>query len=204
MSRNTEMAHVEKHFMASEFVRDVVIGMADGLTVPFALAAGLSGTLSSSTLVVVAGLAEIAAGSIAMGLGGYLAARTERDHYLAELERERREIIELPHREREEVAEILSGWGMEDKEVKKEDLWERSLSRAPGKLPWWEGWPRAWLIWSPVGSLDRAISDVESKNNQGSARHGRALIILRVFSPPVLTGSSVPEAFPPSGCHRSG
>jgi VIT1/CCC1 family predicted Fe2+/Mn2+ transporter len=118
MSRNTEMAHVEKHFMASEFVRDVVIGMADGLTVPFALAAGLSGTLSSSTLVVVAGLAEIAAGSIAMGLGGYLAARTERDHYLAELERERREIIELPHREREEVAEILSGWGMEDKEVK--------------------------------------------------------------------------------------
>jgi vacuolar iron transporter family protein len=118
MSSNTEMAHVEKHFMASEFVRDVVIGMADGLTVPFALAAGLSGTLSSSTLVVVAGLAEIAAGSIAMGLGGYLAARTERDHYLAELERERREIIELPHREREEVAEILSGWGMEDKEVK--------------------------------------------------------------------------------------
>ncbi|GIM45619.1 hypothetical protein DNHGIG_11680 [Collibacillus ludicampi] len=117
MNEKAVMEHVENHFMASEFVRDVVIGMADGLTVPFALAAGLSGTLSSSSLVVIAGLAEIAAGSIAMGLGGYLAARTERDHYLAELERERREIIELPHREREEVAEILSSWGMEDKDV---------------------------------------------------------------------------------------
>src|SRR3954464_10453329 len=88
--------HTESHFQASETVRDVVIGMADGLTVPFALAAGLSGTVQKPWIVVVAGIAEIAAGSIAMGLGGYLAARTDRDHYLSELERERKECIELP------------------------------------------------------------------------------------------------------------
>lgn len=123
--------HEEKHFMASEVVRDVIIGMADGLTVPFALAAGLSGTLSSTALVVVAGLAEIAAGSIAMGLGGYLAARTEREHYLSELEREKREIKELPVREKQEVIDILSEWGFEEKSlesavntiIKDDDRW---------------------------------------------------------------------------------
>ena len=78
---------MERHFEASEIVRDVVIGMADGLTVPFALAAGLSGTVTQTGIIVVAGLAEIAAGSIAMGLGGYLAARTDRDHYASERER---------------------------------------------------------------------------------------------------------------------
>lgn len=109
--------HIEKHFMAPDLIRDIVIGMADGLTVPFALAAGLSGAVSSNALVVVAGIAEIAAGSIAMGLGGYLAARTDREHYLSELERERKEIIELPHREKEEVAEILTNWGMKKPEV---------------------------------------------------------------------------------------
>src|SRR5690242_234177 len=93
--------HVEKHFEASETVRDVVIGMSDGLTVPFALAAGLSGTVASTTIIVVAGLAEIAAGSIAMGLGGYLAARTDRDHYESERAREYRETIELPEKETE-------------------------------------------------------------------------------------------------------
>ncbi|WP_274654527.1 VIT1/CCC1 transporter family protein [Paenibacillus humicola] len=109
--------HVEKHFEAPEIIRDIVIGMADGLTVPFALAAGLSGTVSNTHLVVVAGLAEIAAGSIAMGLGGYLAARTDREHYLAELERERREIIELPECEREEVAEVLRSWSIPEEAV---------------------------------------------------------------------------------------
>src|SRR5215469_10135123 len=83
--------HIEQHFEASDMVRDVVIGMSDGLTVPFALAAGLSGTVSSTEIVVIAGLAEIAAGSIAMGLGGYLAARTDSDHYRSEREREMRE-----------------------------------------------------------------------------------------------------------------
>ena len=107
--------HVETHFEASETVRDVVIGMSDGLTVPFALAAGLTGTAMATTrIVVIAGLAEIAAGSIAMGLGGYLAARTDRDHYESERQREYRETVELPDKEREEVAEVFRGYGMSE------------------------------------------------------------------------------------------
>ena len=109
--------HTEKHFEASESVRDVVIGMSDGLTVPFALAAGLSGTVTQTGIVVIAGLAEIAAGSIAMGLGGYLAARTDRDHYLSERERELRETVELPAKERDEVAEVFRGYGMAEKDI---------------------------------------------------------------------------------------
>jgi vacuolar iron transporter family protein len=109
--------HTEKHFEASETVRDVVIGMADGLTVPFALAAGLSGTVSQTGIVVIAGLAEIAAGSIAMGLGGYLAARTDRDHYLSEREREYRETVELPDKETEEVADVFRGYGMSEEDL---------------------------------------------------------------------------------------
>src|SRR5689334_24477510 len=110
--------HTEKHFEASEPVRDVVIGMSDGLTVPFALAAGLTGTAAANShLVVVAGLAEIAAGSIAMGLGGYLAARTDRDHYLSEREREVRETVELPEKERHEVAEVFRGYGMKEEDI---------------------------------------------------------------------------------------
>ncbi len=104
--------HMEKHFTATESVRDVVIGMSDGLTVPFALAAGLSGAVASTKLVVIAGLAEIAAGSIAMGLGGYLAARTDQEHYHAEEAREYREIVELPHHEEREVAEVFEGYGL--------------------------------------------------------------------------------------------
>ncbi|HWC96793.1 MAG TPA: VIT1/CCC1 transporter family protein [Candidatus Sulfopaludibacter sp.] len=109
--------HVEAHFEASETVRDVVIGMSDGLTVPFALAAGLSGTVSQTGIVVIAGLAEIAAGSIAMGLGGYLAARTDRDHYKSEREREIRETVELPAKETEEVADVFRGYGMSEEEL---------------------------------------------------------------------------------------
>jgi VIT1/CCC1 family predicted Fe2+/Mn2+ transporter len=104
--------HVERHFTATAAVRDVVIGMSDGLTVPFALAAGLSGAVASSHIVVTAGLAEIAAGSIAMGLGGYLAARTDAEHYRSERLREEREIAELPECETEEVAEIFRGYGL--------------------------------------------------------------------------------------------
>jgi len=111
--------HVEKHFEASDTVRDVVIGMSDGLTVPFALAAGLTGTaMATSKLVVIAGLAEIAAGSIAMGLGGYLAARTDRDHYMSERAREVRETVELPEKEAEEVAEVFRGYGMSEADIK--------------------------------------------------------------------------------------
>ncbi len=104
--------HVERHFTGNAIVRDVVIGMSDGLTVPFALAAGLSGAIASSSIVVTAGLAEIAAGSIAMGLGGYLAAQSEAEHYAAELVRERHEIRSLPDTEQHEVEEVLISYGL--------------------------------------------------------------------------------------------
>ncbi|GAC1353490.1 MAG: VIT1/CCC1 transporter family protein [Herpetosiphon sp.] len=104
--------HIERHFTATETVRDIVIGMSDGLTVPFALAAGLSGAVASSGIVVTAGLAEIAAGSIAMGLGGYLAARTDAEHYGSEMERERAEVRTVPEREADEVAEIFQSYGL--------------------------------------------------------------------------------------------
>jgi len=109
--------HIEKHFTATATVRDIVIGMADGLTVPFALAAGLSGAVASSALVVTAGVAEIAAGSIAMGLGGYLAAKTDREHYIAERTRELRETEHIPEKEAEEVAEIFRGYGLRDEHI---------------------------------------------------------------------------------------
>lgn len=105
--------HVERHFTATEAVRDVVIGMSDGLTVPFALAAGLSAAVTSSSLIVTAGLAEVAAGAIAMGLGGYLAAKTDIEHFDAEVARERREIAEVPHREVAEVERVMRGFGLE-------------------------------------------------------------------------------------------
>jgi vacuolar iron transporter family protein len=104
--------HVEKHFTATETVRDVVIGMADGLTVPFALAAGLAAAVSSTKLIVTAGLAEIVAGAIAMGLGGYLAARTDAEHYGSEQARENWEIENLREKEIEEVTEIFRGYGI--------------------------------------------------------------------------------------------
>ena len=106
------MEHTEHHFTATEVVRDIVIGMSDGLTVPFALAAGLSGTVRSASIVVIAGFAEIAAGSIAMGLGGYLAAKTDLEHYRAEEQREYRETQEKTEREKEEVAEIFHSYGL--------------------------------------------------------------------------------------------
>lgn len=105
--------HVEQHFTAGETVRDVVIGMSDGLTVPFALAAGLSGAVSATSIIVTAGLAEIAAGSIAMGLGGYLAARSDAEHYASERRREEREVVEKPEAERAEVADTLGAYGVD-------------------------------------------------------------------------------------------
>ena len=109
--------HAESHFTASDFVRDIVIGMADGLTVPFALAAGLSGADTSTRIIVVAGLAEIAAGSIAMGLGGYLAARNDADHYESELRREQREVEEIPEEEAREVLEVFETYGLTKQEA---------------------------------------------------------------------------------------
>ncbi len=109
--------HVEEHFTASETVRDIVIGMSDGLTVPFALAAGLTSAAASTQIVVTAGLAEIAAGSIAMGLGGYLAARTDMEHYNSERKREFWEVDNLPEREDEEVRDVFRGFGMSETEM---------------------------------------------------------------------------------------
>jgi VIT1/CCC1 family predicted Fe2+/Mn2+ transporter len=105
--------HVESHFEATEAVRDVVIGLSDGLTVPFALAAGLSGAVGSTRIVVLAGLAEIAAGSIAMGLGGYLAARGDTEHYVSERQREEREVVERTHDEEEEIYQIFEQYSVD-------------------------------------------------------------------------------------------
>ena len=115
-------AHTERHFRSSDTVRDIVLGMADGLTVPFALAAGISGALGAASaygtsLIVTAGLAEIAAGSIAMGLGGYLSARAERDHYEAERRREETEILEKPAHERREIIEIMETYGVSEQDT---------------------------------------------------------------------------------------
>jgi len=109
--------HIERHFTSSEVVRDIVIGMSDGLTVPFALAAGLTGAINSTGIIVTAGLAEIAAGSIAMGLGGYLAARSDAEHYAKEREREKKEVAEIPHEEMREVAEVFQAYGLTEDET---------------------------------------------------------------------------------------
>src|SRR3974390_1521068 len=109
--------HVERHFTAGEVVRDVVIGMSDGLTVPFALAAGLSGAVDNSRIIVVAGFAEIAAGAIAMGLGGYLAAKSDAEHYASEESREQREGVERTDDEVAEVTAIFAGYGLEQAQI---------------------------------------------------------------------------------------
>jgi VIT1/CCC1 family predicted Fe2+/Mn2+ transporter len=109
--------HPEPHFMASNTVRDIVIGMSDGLTVPFAIAAGMSGASVASHVVIIAGLAEIAAGSISMGLGGYLSGRTDIEHYEIEQKREFRETEEVPEIEKQEVAGILSDLGLNEEQI---------------------------------------------------------------------------------------
>jgi VIT1/CCC1 family predicted Fe2+/Mn2+ transporter len=129
--------HVEKHFTGGEIVRDVVLGMSDGLTVPFALAAGLSGAVASSRLVVTAGLAEIVAGSIAMGLGGFLAARSDAEHYASEKKREQMEVREKPDVEANEVREVFSAHGLTTDEIapiveafrKRPDEWVEFMMR---------------------------------------------------------------------------
>lgn len=110
--------HKEKHFTAGEVVRDIIIGVSDGLTVPFALAAGLSGANASSSIILTAGIAEVAAGAISMGLGGYLAAKSEADHYFKELKREEEEIIAVPDTEAAEIAEILADYGIQPHEYR--------------------------------------------------------------------------------------
>jgi vacuolar iron transporter family protein len=112
-----QTSHLERHFTAGETVRDIVIGMSDGLTVPFALAAGLSGAVESTAIVVTAGLAEVAAGAIAMGLGGYLAARSDAEHYASERAREHREVGQMPGAEQAEVAAVFGSYGLTREQI---------------------------------------------------------------------------------------
>ncbi|HEY4322451.1 MAG TPA: VIT1/CCC1 transporter family protein [Mucilaginibacter sp.] len=129
--------HHEHHLKSSDTIRDIVIGMSDGLTVPFALAAGLSGAVNSSGIVVTAGIAEIVAGSIAMGLGGFLAGRTESDHYNSELKREYEEIERVPEQEKAEVKEVFADFGLSaalqdqiaDEMAKDKDKWVDFMMR---------------------------------------------------------------------------
>jgi len=123
--------HVERHFKGGEALRDVVIGMADGLTVPFALAAGLTGAVAASKIVVTAGLAEVAAGAIAMGLGGYLAARGDAEHYASERAREVWEVEEKPGQEAKEVVEVLESYGLDPEESR---VVVKSLMKRPDAL----------------------------------------------------------------------
>src|SRR5438105_10209135 len=110
--RKRTRKHVERHFTSGDVVRDIVIGMSDGLTVPFALAAGLTGAVASTSIIVTAGLAEIVAGSIAMGLGGYLAGRSDAEHYTSEYKREMYEIDKMLDHEKDEVMDILHDYGL--------------------------------------------------------------------------------------------
>jgi VIT1/CCC1 family predicted Fe2+/Mn2+ transporter len=107
-------SHKEEHLSSSDFITDIVIGMSDGLTVPFALAAGLSGAVQSNAVVITAGIAEIVAGSIAMGLGGYLAGKTEQEHFQSELKREYNEVENIPDKEKEEVKLIFAQYGIDE------------------------------------------------------------------------------------------
>jgi vacuolar iron transporter family protein len=129
--------HHEHHLKSSDTIKDIVIGMSDGLTVPFALAAGLSGAITSSGIVVTAGIAEIVAGSIAMGLGGFLAGKTESDHYASELKREYDEVERVPEQEKMEVKEVFAGFGLSaklqdeiaDEMAKDKDAWVDFMMR---------------------------------------------------------------------------
>jgi len=108
------MDHKEEHLKSSDFITDIVIGMSDGLTVPFALAAGLSGAVDSNTIIITAGIAEIVAGSIAMGLGGFLAGKTEQEHYQSELKKEYDEVETIPEKEKQEVKEVFATYGLNE------------------------------------------------------------------------------------------
>lgn len=123
------MSH-EEHLQSSDFISDIVIGMSDGLTVPFALAAGLSGAVESNSVVITAGVAEIVAGCIAMGLGGYLAGKTEQEHYENELKREYEEVERVPEREMEEVREVFADYGLS---VESQNIIANELSKDKDK-----------------------------------------------------------------------
>src|SRR5215470_17534918 len=147
--------HFERHFAGGDAVRDIILGMSDGLTTPFALAAGLAGATTSNLLVVIGGLAEIAAGSISMGLGGYLAAQSQAETYRSELARETRETEVMPGEERAEVRRIFRGYGLRGHALEQathavtaeRDAWVRFMMREELGLE--EPAPRA-ALWSAL------------------------------------------------------
>jgi vacuolar iron transporter family protein len=116
--KDTHLHHREEHFTGNAVVRDIVIGMADGLTVPFALAAGLAGAVSDMSIILTAGAAEIAAGAIAMGLGGFMAGRSEVEHFKSELAREFAEVKAVPEKEEAEIVELLIPYGITEATAK--------------------------------------------------------------------------------------
>lgn len=131
--KDTHLHHNEEHLKSSDLLTDIVIGMSDGLTVPFALAAGLSGAVDSTSVIIIAGIAEVAAGSIAMGLGGYLAGKTEQDHYSSELKREYDEIEHKTEVEKEEVRIVFREWGLS------EDITEKATQEIIKDKDRWAG-----------------------------------------------------------------
>lgn len=157
--------HIERHVTGTETVRDIVIGMSDGLTVPFALAAGLSGAVDTTRIIVTAGLAEIAAGSIAMGLGGYLAAKSEAEHYHAERNREETEVTEKPEAEAAEVAAVFRSYSLTEDE-------SRPIVDALRKRP------DAWVDFTGAAPVRSAIQTVLI----GGVAAGAAFLIARAIS----------------------
>ena len=131
------LTHQETHFSSTDLIKDIVIGMSDGLTVPFALAAGLSGALAAKHIIITAGLSEIIAGSIAMGLGGYLAGQTETDHYKSEMAKEYDEVNTIPDKEKEEIKELFAAYGfsassqilLADELSKDKDKWVKFMMK---------------------------------------------------------------------------
>ncbi len=168
--------HIERHFTGTETVRDIVIGMSDGLTVPFALAAGLSGAVDTTRIIVTAGLAEIAAGSIAMGVGGYLAAKSDAEHYHAERNREETEVTEKPEAEVAEVAEVFRSYGVTEDE-------SRPIVDALRKRP------DAWVDFMMRFELGLEKPDPK-----------RALLSALMIAGPYIVGGFIPSWHPP---HRT-
>ncbi|MFN8007397.1 MAG: VIT1/CCC1 transporter family protein [Terriglobia bacterium] len=173
--------HIERHFMGSDTIRDIVIGMSDGLTVPFALAAGLSGAINTTRIIVTAGLAEIAAGSIAMGLGGYLAAKSDAEHYEAERKREVLEVEEIPEEEVAEVTNIFKSYGVTAEE-------SHSLVEALRKQP------NAWVDF--MMRFELGLEKQDPKRAVLSAATIAGAYILGGFIPlgPYMVGTSASSA----------
>jgi VIT1/CCC1 family predicted Fe2+/Mn2+ transporter len=146
--------NIEPHFTSSAMVRDIIIGMSDGLTVPFALAAGLSGAVSTTTLIVIAGLSEIAAGSISMGLGGYLAGENDTEHYYSEERKEYNEVKVIPQQEKQEIIDIFKTYGLNESEI------------AP-VLATFEKEPKKWVDFMMRNELNLDKPDSKRARNSG-------------------------------------